>query len=227
MDKNQILFTEIEKRIKDITAEMDFYYKKIDKLDAICEELERLLSLAESDGEENECIERLEFDECFEKDDEELNGLKKDYSEVCNSFDEFKKQFDSMINKNKVHCRDCDGEMILDSDGEEDYYYCEKCGYECYPDENGVGFHDGNCCCDKCEPTFCACCGEKVKVDDDGYYYCGICEYEYCPDEDDDEEDFEDCTITCRKCCGDMFEEIDEDGDVYYECSNCGRVEYM
>ena len=59
---------------------------------------------------------------------------------------------------------------------------------------------------------------------------CDDCDCDGCEfnDEDDScEEGFEDCTITCRKCCGDMFEEIDEEGDRYYECSNCGRVEYM
>lgn len=217
MDKNQILFTEIEKRIKDITAEMDFYYKKIDKLDAICEELERLLSIAESDGEDDEYIEKLEFDECFEEDDEELSGLKKDYSEVCSSFDEFKKQFNSMLNRNKVFCDCCGEEMTQDTsvDGYK-YYYCEECGYEYCPHEEIDE--------DDCTPDLFR--DEPVDPCDD----CDDCDCDDCEfnDEDDScEEDFEDCTITCRKCCGDMFEEIDEEGDRYYECSNCGRVEYM
>ena len=174
MDKNQILFTEIERRIKDITEEMDFYYKKIDKLDTVCEELERLLSFAEADDDH---IEKLEFDEVFEEDDEELNELKKDYSEVCGSFDEFKKQFDSMINR---------------------------------------------------EETVCERCGEKVVKESDGYYYCEVCDYENHPEEEDDfDEESESYDMICEKCCSDMFEEIDEDGDRYYECSNCGRIEYM
>lgn len=207
MDKNQILFTEIERRIKDITEEMDFYYKKIDKLDAICEELERLLSFAEED---DDYIEKLEFDEVFEEDDEELNGLKKDYSEVRGSFDEFKKQFDSMINRGEAFCECCGEKVVKESDG---YYYCGVCDYEHYIgediDEDDYTpdlFRDELDHCDSCDDCDC----DNCEFNDDDY-------------DNEDEYDEEFCII----CDSKMEYGVDNDGDEYYDCPNCGKREYL
>lgn len=241
MDKNQILLEEIGRRLEELEKEITSHYKKIDTLETIYDELSKIVIFAnnieEDDNdtlirgkrkkcinvEDGKCIEKLEFDEVFEEDNEELNGLKKDYSEVCGSFEEFKKQFDSMINRGETVCECCGEKVVKESDG---YYYCGVCDYEHY-----IGEEDDDDCtpdlfrdelnpCDSCDDWDC----DNCEFNDDDKYRG----FEFKAD-DDKFEYYKDGYINgfCKKCNCCMQLKTDEDGDEYYQCPTCGKIWYL
>lgn len=228
MDKNQILLEEIGRRLEELEKEITSHYEKIDTLETIYDELSKIVIFAnnieEDDNdtlirgkrkkcinvEDGGCMGKLEFDEVFEENDEELDGLKKDCSQVFYSIDEFKKQFDSMISKSEDTCEHCGEKVVKESDG---YYYCGVCDYEHYLgediDEDDCTpdlFRDELDHCDSCDDCDC----DNCEFNDDDY-------------DNEDEYDEEFCII----CDSNMEYGVDNDGDEYYDCPNCGRREYL